>query len=200
MPTSGAGSRQSRHGNIGVLVGTVRFLAIAVFQTGRGLSYLLRPAATETELARSEGTRRVGERGMKRCLILAFAVIVGSQTGNAQPVPAPFAMERSAANAAGAQPSTAGAGSRPFEMKPAGAGSLAPGLGIRTPPERAHARGDRGAGTGRSRRGAGRASAPPGRRSGTTEAGSSEAPGRLHPAGRKLHLEGETDPAAGRSS
>jgi cellulose synthase (UDP-forming) len=32
--------QQSRHRNIGVLVGTVRFLAIAMFQTGRGLSYL----------------------------------------------------------------------------------------------------------------------------------------------------------------
>ena len=33
--------QKSRHHNIGVIAGTVRFLAIATFQTGRGLSYLL---------------------------------------------------------------------------------------------------------------------------------------------------------------
>ena len=32
--------QQRRRGNIGVLVGTIRFLAVALYQTGRGLSYL----------------------------------------------------------------------------------------------------------------------------------------------------------------
>jgi cellulose synthase (UDP-forming) len=34
--------QRSRQVNIGLLKGTIRFLAIAVYQTGRGLGYLLR--------------------------------------------------------------------------------------------------------------------------------------------------------------